>query len=214
MKSGFRREMRQGPRELPQHRRHGVYANPNDAPFSTVRVDVPFENVPEVAPLIEDIEHAVCKNLTPSTATLVPYKLCIYGPGGFFKAHVDTPTLSAARMLGTAVVALPSAFSGGELRVHAPAGHIPSDMLSSGGKGKGGVASFDWGTAAIVESGAPSELDSAGGITEGGPATGSKLAHGVVADSTMPWAAFFGDCVHEVLPVTAGRPTTSTFLPP
>jgi hypothetical protein len=31
---------------------------------------------------------------------LKPYKLNIYGPGGFFKGHVDTPT-NPEQMIGT-----------------------------------------------------------------------------------------------------------------
>ncbi len=38
--------------------------------------------------------------------TLVPYKLNIYEKGGFFKAHVDTPTDPS--MIGSLVINLPS----------------------------------------------------------------------------------------------------------
>jgi len=72
----------------------------------------------------------------------VPYKLNVYGPGGFFKPHVDTPSLSAARMIGTAVVVLPCAFSGGALRVCAGAGHLP---VSAPGKPPTRELLFDWG---------------------------------------------------------------------
>lgn len=43
-------------------------------------------------------------------------KLNVYGEGGFFARHVDTPHGTDA--VGTAVVALPSRFSGGTLVVH------------------------------------------------------------------------------------------------
>lgn len=39
---------------------------------------------------------------------LEPYRLNIYGVGGFFKPHVDTP-VDPERMVGTVVVCLPSA---------------------------------------------------------------------------------------------------------
>lgn len=45
----------------------------------------------------------------------VPYKLNVYGKGGFFKSHVDSPTEPG--MIGTVVVALPSEHEGGELIV-------------------------------------------------------------------------------------------------
>ena len=41
------------------------------------------------------------------------YKLNVYGPGGHFKAHVDTPR--SQQMFGSLVVCLPSQFSGGAL---------------------------------------------------------------------------------------------------
>lgn len=43
-------------------------------------------------------------------------KLNIYGPGGFFHEHQDTPTNSKT-MLGTCVICLPTQFTGGELVV-------------------------------------------------------------------------------------------------
>lgn len=44
-----------------------------------------------------------------------PYRLNVYGPGGFFKPHVDTP--KNADMIGTLVLILPSEYTGGELIV-------------------------------------------------------------------------------------------------
>ncbi|RUS17055.1 hypothetical protein BC937DRAFT_90475 [Endogone sp. FLAS-F59071] len=44
------------------------------------------------------------------------YKLNIYGPGGHFKSHVDTPRDGG--MFGSLVVCLPVEFEGGELLVH------------------------------------------------------------------------------------------------
>jgi len=54
------------------------------------------------------------ENLISHSIELIPYKLNIYGPGGFFKPHVDTPT-NAEKMIGTLVLCLPCKFKGGEL---------------------------------------------------------------------------------------------------
>ncbi|KAI8612013.1 hypothetical protein BC830DRAFT_1049391, partial [Chytriomyces sp. MP71] len=43
------------------------------------------------------------------------HKLNVYGPGGFFKAHVDTPLSS--EMFGSLVICLPVAFAGGKLTI-------------------------------------------------------------------------------------------------
>ena len=47
---------------------------------------------------------------------LDPYKINIYGEGGFFKPHVDNP--SDHNMVGTLVICLPSPHKGGELLVN------------------------------------------------------------------------------------------------
>jgi hypothetical protein len=46
--------------------------------------------------------------------SLQPYKINIYGEGGFFKRHVDTPR-EVEKMIGTLVVCLPSKHEGGRL---------------------------------------------------------------------------------------------------
>ena len=47
---------------------------------------------------------------------LDPYKVNIYGEGGFFKPYVDNP--SDHNMIGTLVICLPSPHKGGELLVN------------------------------------------------------------------------------------------------
>ncbi|XP_033647804.1 uncharacterized protein LOC117307226 [Asterias rubens] len=54
--------------------------------------------------------------VTGKDITLQRYKLNVYGKGGFFSAHVDTP-VDAALMIGTVVVCLPSKHTGGVLKV-------------------------------------------------------------------------------------------------
>lgn len=56
-------------------------------------------------------------NLAPGRCVqLDPYKINIYGEGGFFKPHVDNP--SDHNMIGTLVICLPSPHKGGELLVN------------------------------------------------------------------------------------------------
>ncbi|KAL5496560.1 hypothetical protein EMCRGX_G012866 [Ephydatia muelleri] len=57
----------------------------------------------------------VLKMLVPNMRTIRAelYKLNIYGPGGHFKPHVDTPR--SADMFGSLVVCLPTRFTGGSL---------------------------------------------------------------------------------------------------
>ena len=58
------------------------------------------------------------------------YKLNIYsGPGGHFKAHVDTPRSS--EMFGSLVVCLPTQFTGGELVTHHKGQEIRFDWSST-----------------------------------------------------------------------------------
>ncbi|KAL9961844.1 hypothetical protein ACROYT_G030871 [Oculina patagonica] len=63
------------------------------------------------------IETHIEDKLTPGRyIELVPYKVNVYGEGGFFKQHVDNP--SDHNMIGTLVVCLPSPHKGGELLVN------------------------------------------------------------------------------------------------
>ena len=70
--------------------------------------------------------------LTPGRRVdLKPYKVNVYGEGGFFKPHVDNP--SDHNMIGTLVVCLPSPHKGGELLVnHDGLQHVFDFSLHSG----------------------------------------------------------------------------------
>ncbi|XP_033647805.1 uncharacterized protein LOC117307227 [Asterias rubens] len=87
----------------------------------------------------------------------------VYGKGGFFSAHVDTP-VDAALMIGTVVVCLPSKHTGGVLKV----------------QHKGIKEEFKF-----------ADLSGDGG--------------------KIQWAAFYSDCVHEILPVQEGHRITVTY---
>lgn len=68
-------------------------------------------------PFILSILGYIEDKLTPGRCVHVePYKLNVYGEGGFFKPHVDNPT--GHDMIGTLVVCLPSPHKGGELHVY------------------------------------------------------------------------------------------------
>ena len=64
-------------------------------------------------PLFEEsIRRRVMKVLTNGQEVqLKPYKINVYGPGGFFTEHVDTP-IDPVAMIGTVVVCLPSEHKG------------------------------------------------------------------------------------------------------
>ena len=62
------------------------------------------------------------------------YKLNIYGPGGHFKAHVDTPRPN--HMFGSLVVCLPTTFSGGALVTRHENHQVRFDWSSSPGSPK------------------------------------------------------------------------------
>lgn len=67
---------------------------------------------------LEGIKHHLNEKLfrDDQVKNLVPYRLNVYGEGGFFKAHVDTPK-DPARMIGSLVVCLPTKHTGGDLLV-------------------------------------------------------------------------------------------------
>ena len=70
--------------------------------------------------------------LVPQVRDLVRaqlYKLNVYGPGGHFKAHVDTPR--GQEMFGSLVVCLPSRFTGGALSVRHQSKELVCDGWSS-----------------------------------------------------------------------------------
>lgn len=113
---------------------------------------------------------AICQVLLPNVGAgrrgvrAELYKLNIYSaPSGKFRAHVDTPRKDAYGNLqfGSLVIALPCAFSGGELVV----------------RHSGNTVKFDWGS----------------------------------NTSAVSYAAFYSDCEHEVLEVTAGHRITLTY---
>lgn len=164
----------------------------------------PFCNVPladTAPPFLTIIHRQVHDHLLGRDVEFVPYKLNVYGAGGFFKPHVDTPLGDSARMLGTLVVALPSPFEGGALTVWPPSGTAaPSETAAPG---EGATPSASAGAGEVVAN------------TNTGRGKGKYVFDWAPASATpgvAQWAAFYGNCVHEVAPVTAGQRVTLTYL--
>jgi hypothetical protein len=65
--------------------------------------------------IIDAISNLLLPNRPPGMLSASLYKLNVYGPGGKFKSHVDTPR--STQQFGSLVVCLPSPHSGGELVV-------------------------------------------------------------------------------------------------
>ncbi|KXZ43881.1 hypothetical protein GPECTOR_78g69 [Gonium pectorale] len=153
------------------------------------------------------------------------HKLNIYGPGGMFKEHVDTPV--GQEHFGSLVVALPATFEGGELVVrhdgraatlalgggaaaaHATKATEPTPVASPVAE----AGHPETSNAAVAEPDSGTSGSSSGGSGGGGGGTGSgggddpKAALG----PHVHFVAFFSDCAHEVLPVTSGHRVTLTY---
>jgi hypothetical protein len=124
------------------------------------------------------------------------YKLNIYGPGGFFKPHYDTPRSSD--MFGSLVVCLPSPHSGGGLVLR----HKSNRHVSH---------CFDWSTKPAVESVSAAGGDSSGSTIASSSSGSASSGSTQQQLGAMQWAAFYSDSEHEVLPVTDGYRITLTY---
>jgi len=181
---------------------------------------------------VVDVQRAVRDKLVCVDFTMVPYKLNVCSAGGLLNPHVDTPagTLHSARRIGTAVVALPSAFKGGAFSVREP-----SDTAAGRGGGGGaaaatvvsrGVGAAVVAAAAATPGGdgaptattAPTTAATTGSVGAGSVAVGERAAvctfnwaPASAGTEAVQWAAFLGDYVHDVEPVTAGHRVTVTY---
>ena len=176
---------------------------------------------------VYSVQQAVRNKLVWDNFTLVPYKLNVCGAGGAVKPHMDAPIVDATRMVGTVVVSLPSKFKGGALHVRAPSSTAPTLIpgaagSAAGGGGGGGAAAA---AAAAAASGGGSSgtvikrhrdgTAAVSGAGAGSAAVGEECtfnwASASASTDAVQWAAYFGDCMHEVKPVTAGHRVTVTF---
>ncbi len=161
------------------------------------------------------------------------HKINVYSPGGMFMEHTDTPTCAA--QFGSLVVALPYEFEGGELVV-THAGQSVTLTLGGGGN-RGGSMGGSSGKEGIKAATAASAASPAAAASSGGGAdmraaapaqaegtyaamlrTTSDMVRGSSEDGggggggpLLHFAAFFSDCIHEVLPVRSGHRVTLTF---
>ena len=146
------------------------------------------------------VQQAVRDKLVCVDFTMVPIKLNVCGLGEYFKPHVDTPT----RKIGTVVVALPSAFEGGTFSVREPSG-------MTAGSGDGGVAASGGGSSPAAAAAAGGAGAGSAAEEEGAAVCAFNLAPASAGTESIQWAAFLGDCAHEVEPVTAGHCVTVTY---
>ncbi len=73
------------------------------------------------------------KHLSSADFTFEKGKMNLYGPGGFFAEHQDTPT-DTSSMVATLVICLPTEFTGGELIVRHRSEETVFDFGAHGGK--------------------------------------------------------------------------------
>lgn len=113
------------------------------------------------------------------------YKLLVYEEGSFFAKHRDNERISD--MWGTLVVQLPSKYMGAALSVHSPA------FL-------GDAVTYDYSTPAAFTEG-----DSLPSRTRGETKAQEDLkAVGKEEVDRISFAAFYGDCYHQVQPLEEG----------
>ncbi|KXZ45209.1 hypothetical protein GPECTOR_57g499 [Gonium pectorale] len=138
------------------------------------------------------------------------HKLNIYGPGGMFKEHVDTPVGEAH--FGSLVVALPAAFEGGQLVVRHD--RRTAELALGGGAATTNTPKTtepmpEATAAAEAGRGAPSIAADLASRGSGG--SGGGGGSGVALGPLVHYVAFFSDCAHEVLPVSSGYRVTLTY---
>ncbi|KXZ45210.1 hypothetical protein GPECTOR_57g500 [Gonium pectorale] len=138
------------------------------------------------------------------------HKLNIYGPGGMFKEHVDTPVGEAH--FGSLVVALPAAFEGGQLVVRHD--RRTAELALGGGAATTNTPKTtepmpEATAAAEAGRGAPSIAADLASRGSGG--SGGGGGSGVGLGPLVHYVAFFSDCAHEVLPVSSGYRVTLTY---
>ena len=102
----------------------GVVSGYGDVRSQSTRVDDEVRNAREISSehftvspsLYEDIERVWSENFLPGSVRIEPYKLHLYGPGGCFRPHWDTPEKNLA---GTFLVGIGDCTTGdeGNLRV-------------------------------------------------------------------------------------------------
>ncbi|KAH9886978.1 hypothetical protein C8Q73DRAFT_657428 [Cubamyces lactineus] len=123
------------------------------------------------------------------------YKLNVYGPGSFFKAHVDTPR--SELMFGSLVIVFPTSHEGGALVLrqdkegsNASEKKPSEDMKDDSGASEKDEWTFD-------SSALPSSV--------------VQTESAVSPARAVGYVAFYSDVEHEVLPVRSGYRVTVTY---
>ncbi|KAJ8480820.1 hypothetical protein ONZ51_g6410 [Trametes cubensis] len=132
------------------------------------------------------------------------YKLNVYGPGSFFKAHVDTPR--SERMFGSLVIVFPTAHEGGELVLR----QEKEDSDDSNTEDSEDPKQEDSEDTEMKDSSGPHKdewtFDSSALLSSAAQTESSMPASAPVA-----YVAFYSDVEHEVLPVRSGYRVTITY---
>lgn len=129
-------------------------------------------------------------------------KINVYGPGSFFTSHRDTPR--DENCFGSLVVCLPSPFVGGALTVSTRQGSKKSTEVCNWDKildpsesqFNSPVNQLNRSSSNVIES-------------EEKPKFTLLTSH---TKSICPWAAFFGDCEHEIRKVQYGCRITLSYI--
>lgn len=136
------------------------------------------------------------------------YKMLVYESGGKFDRHQDSEKEEG--MFGTLVVVLPCRFEGGALVVHGPStsgrrrenGEVesvePAKSTSTAvaADADASTTSTDMVTAMEVDEGVAASTDL--------KPTSHEWDTGAMDPFAVKYAAFYGDCPHEIKPVTKG----------
>ncbi|KAI5481219.1 hypothetical protein MNV49_005654 [Pseudohyphozyma bogoriensis] len=173
--------------------------------FKTDRFAINFEPL-SLGNILSTIE---LESNTTSPLRAELYKLNLYGVGGFFKSHCDTP--KSNEHIGTLLVCLPTDFDGGEfvLRDDPPDEHGQSSPVLSH------IRNSCWSNSFFPP------LQAKQGDEETEQKRARTSAHQVqevkfdwsaaAKDGKASWLFFYSDCNHAVLPVTSGTRLTLSY---
>lgn len=145
----------------------------------------------DFCPCKSEITSHISSNLfnVPTGVRAELYKVNVYGPGDFFKEHVDTPR--STDMFGTLLVCLPTDHKGGDLRLTGNVTTVHDYELSD----RGSMCSFD------------DDDEEKPCVVEQERETYNFKS----SKDNITWVAFFSDVTHEVLPVTEGYRVTVSY---
>ncbi|KAJ3052859.1 hypothetical protein HK097_005520 [Rhizophlyctis rosea] len=159
--------------------------------------------------ILEEIRTVMMPTQTAIEAQL--YKLNVYGPGGLFKSHVDTPRGGA--MFGSLVVCLPVQFEGGKLVVKQDEESIDFNWAEDMRDARKAPEQPGEGTpSASTEMAIEHSTDDAAASHPNNDRDVDRgLARLKDERGAIRWAAFYSDCDHSIQPVLSGHRFTLTY---